>query len=319
MTSDSRELEEAIAARDDARARRDRREVRLANAGQALDDAQREVDDAQRELERLDRIVRDVPRRERILGDPLAFPDADLAAIADGLPAARQAAAEATYELEPARERCAEAVVMRDELRRPHKRSERKLRRAERKLGEADDLVRSVVALLDLRTRRKRVNYVVTGLAVVGLFVGGFRVADWIDNVGERRPWMAIAIAVGFVTVILAALALMRYRDSTDSLINTRGALPALLWVGLFVASPAVRSFDAHQHGALADYCRYGVVSEAQFEGCMRHASRATVARSGSNAARFARGEIEDCRPDAGPFCAQAVAYHGYDAPVRGP
>lgn len=44
----------------------------------------------------------------------------------------------------------------------------------------------------------------------------------------------------------------------------------------------------------------------------MRHASMDTIARSESNAAQFARGELEDCLSDAGPYCAQALAYHSY-------
>jgi hypothetical protein len=39
----------------------------------------------------------------------------------------------------------------------------------------------------------------------------------------------------------------------------------------------------------------------------------------GSNAARFARGELEDCLSDAGPFCARALAYHSYADPADSP
>ena len=51
------------------------------------------------------------------------------------------------------------------------------------------------------------------------------------------------------------------------------------------------------------DYCAYGAVSEAQLEGCETHVDEATVDSYDTNAAQYARGELDECLQDAGPFC----------------
>lgn len=45
--------------------------------------------------------------------------------------------------------------------------------------------------------------------------------------------------------------------------------------------------------------------SQAQLGGCLDHVEWDDIRDSDSNAARFARGEIDDCLSDAGPFCEQ--------------
>lgn len=54
---------------------------------------------------------------------------------------------------------------------------------------------------------------------------------------------------------------------------------------------------------SVARYCEYGAVSEAQLEGCEEHVTEAEVNALDTNAARYARGELAECRSDAGPFC----------------
>lgn len=53
----------------------------------------------------------------------------------------------------------------------------------------------------------------------------------------------------------------------------------------------------------VARYCEYGSASEAQLKGCIEHVDRGSIDRRSSNAARYARGELEACLSDAGPFC----------------
>lgn len=50
-------------------------------------------------------------------------------------------------------------------------------------------------------------------------------------------------------------------------------------------------------------YCEYGAVSAAQLTGCIDHVTFEDVDRLDTNAARYARGEIDVCLADAGPFC----------------
>lgn len=51
------------------------------------------------------------------------------------------------------------------------------------------------------------------------------------------------------------------------------------------------------------DYCAYGAVSQAQLDGCESHITESTAASYNTNAGRYARGELDNCLTDAGPFC----------------
>lgn len=55
--------------------------------------------------------------------------------------------------------------------------------------------------------------------------------------------------------------------------------------------------------GEIARYCEYGAVSEAQLDGCKDHVEGDQVDRLDTNAARYARGDLDRCLADAGPFC----------------
>ena len=56
----------------------------------------------------------------------------------------------------------------------------------------------------------------------------------------------------------------------------------------------------------VAHYCQYGSVSRSQYEGCIDHVSYGDVQDSDSNAARYARDELDECLEDAGPMCSDA-------------
>lgn len=51
------------------------------------------------------------------------------------------------------------------------------------------------------------------------------------------------------------------------------------------------------------DYCAYGAISETQRQGCVDHVTQDRVEALKTNAARYARGELDRCLADAGPFC----------------
>jgi hypothetical protein len=53
----------------------------------------------------------------------------------------------------------------------------------------------------------------------------------------------------------------------------------------------------------LTDYCSYGSVSKAQLEGCKDHVTADVVDRYDTNAARYAKGQLDRCLGDAGPYC----------------
>jgi hypothetical protein len=58
-----------------------------------------------------------------------------------------------------------------------------------------------------------------------------------------------------------------------------------------------------HTSDPVAAYCQYGAVSPGQLEGCEMHVSRTRALAAHSNAGRYARGDLEECLVDAGPFC----------------
>jgi hypothetical protein len=53
----------------------------------------------------------------------------------------------------------------------------------------------------------------------------------------------------------------------------------------------------------VARYCKYGAVSRAQLNECERNVGVRYVDSLGTNAARFARGQLSRCLGDSGPFC----------------
>jgi hypothetical protein len=51
-------------------------------------------------------------------------------------------------------------------------------------------------------------------------------------------------------------------------------------------------------------YCRYGAKSQAELDSCLSHVNSDDIDELQTNAAQFARGTIDECRDDAGPYCA---------------
>lgn len=53
----------------------------------------------------------------------------------------------------------------------------------------------------------------------------------------------------------------------------------------------------------ITTYCQYGSVSTAQMEGCYFHVHLGEIESRDTNAAKWARGELDECLKDAGPYC----------------
>jgi hypothetical protein len=59
-------------------------------------------------------------------------------------------------------------------------------------------------------------------------------------------------------------------------------------------------------------YCQYAAVSRAQLESCEDRVTWGEIKRLDTNAARFARLELDKCLADAGPFCHASAAEPDY-------
>jgi hypothetical protein len=53
-------------------------------------------------------------------------------------------------------------------------------------------------------------------------------------------------------------------------------------------------------------YCLYGARSVPDLEVCIRRITPQEVRRDGTNAGRYATGEVGRCREDSGPYCRAA-------------
>jgi hypothetical protein len=53
----------------------------------------------------------------------------------------------------------------------------------------------------------------------------------------------------------------------------------------------------------IGEYCAYDAMSTEMLVECIDHSRRRHILRVDTNAARYARGELDRCLGDAGPFC----------------
>jgi hypothetical protein len=135
------------------------------------------------------------------------------------------------------------------------------------------------------------------------LLAGGFwffaaYASDWLADAGLRHTGDAAAV-LGVAAVGGAAAWYGYFRDDeTPKWFVALGILWALC--GLLVYS----GYASRDGGLIADYCAYGAVSKAQLDGCIEHVDEDEILGRNTNAARFARRDIEDCFiEDSGPFC----------------
>jgi hypothetical protein len=60
---------------------------------------------------------------------------------------------------------------------------------------------------------------------------------------------------------------------------------------------------EQEERDLVGKFCSYGAVSTAQLMACAEKVRPREVLESETNAARYARGELERCLPDSGLFC----------------
>ena len=98
------------------------------------------------------------------------------------------------------------------------------------------------------------------------------------------------------------------WRERSDELPPALGYSPDRWWVGPFIAFALLVGVawfvgkTTHNH-LIRNYCWYGAVSGEQLRECESHVSVSRIESLDTNAARFAKGSLEKCLADAGPFC----------------
>ena len=117
-------------------------------------------------------------------------------------------------------------------------------------------------------------------------------------------------VALGLAAVLgLGMWALLEARRDRDDMAIVPVPAAVLLCaalIGTFVG------YQDRTAGELHDYCSYGAISSAQLRGCLDHVTLARIDVLNTDAARFARGPLDSCLADAGPFCAAAKTDRDY-------
>jgi hypothetical protein len=72
---------------------------------------------------------------------------------------------------------------------------------------------------------------------------------------------------------------------------------------GILKSLPTKQEREVAGAKEIAVYCQYGGVSVAQLRGCYMHVHIGEIEGRDTNAARWARGELDECLADAGPYC----------------
>lgn len=72
---------------------------------------------------------------------------------------------------------------------------------------------------------------------------------------------------------------------------------------GILKSLPTKQEREVAGVKEIAVYCQYGAVSAAQLRGCYMHVHIGEIEGRDTNAAKWARGELDECLADAGPYC----------------
>src|SRR3954447_9458146 len=160
---------------------------------------------------------------------------------------------------------------------------------------------------------------VLYGAAVVG---GWFLSTRVVSPRAENYPaeTAAVLIAAGGVVYLVFQADKRRMRgreDATEFMFASVSPLvaalsPAFIIVAVLCIFGWVQG-DQSRTSYLGVYCKYGAVSRAQLNGCMKHVNSDDIDDLETPAARFARGELDECATDSGPFCGEAAAQKSYD------
>lgn len=119
------------------------------------------------------------------------------------------------------------------------------------------------------------------------------------DNVSGDLVTLAYGLAPLIAWALLGILyAVARAAGRTPLLVVAALALAGSVaygWLGWY--SPRVEAVER--------YCRYGAVSQAQYEGCVDNVSYSDVQRRKTAAGRYGRGNLRGCHEDSGPLCTE--------------
>lgn len=151
---------------------------------------------------------------------------------------------------------------------------------------------------------RSAVRFVLWAVAIVG----GIWVLVALSGPATDAGFYRYEESLVLLGVAAAVLVAAHFLTGAELDKNLKWLVP----IGLLLAFLAFGVYGGHrdrQHGFISDYCKYGAVSDAQLEHCLDHVSRDEIEARETNAARFAKRDIEECRGDAGPFCEDAL-YH---------
>jgi len=153
---------------------------------------------------------------------------------------------------------------------------------------------------------------VVAAILVAGVLLGvGFYYAqDWL-KFRRRDRWMRTRKAEREQGIAEAP-------PMPDYEPNRAWLAPAIVFAVVVVLVGWQTGSDVQSHG-ITYYCSYGAVSQAQLAECEEHVSSSSINLLHTNAARFARGELEECLEDSGPFCAQEQTYKEEEAEAPRP
>ena len=152
-------------------------------------------------------------------------------------------------------------------------------------------------------------------LVIGGALAAGWFLYGYVEQRAENHPW-----GVGFLVALCIATAFAHYwwqdlRARPRFPYRTRPEDPRRAWVApvaiVLVACVWGVGLGARaRDNYLRPYCMYGARSAAQLDGCMAHVHTDDIDPLDTQAARFARGETNECLADAGPYCASASRWN---------
>jgi hypothetical protein len=132
-----------------------------------------------------------------------------------------------------------------------------------------------------------------SAVVIAAIVFGGATGATFVAPQAENHP-----IRVGIVLGVLLLMVGLVWLVSEGWLAVT---VAVTLLAGLGFGW--IEGWDSRDN-YIDPYCRYGAKSQAQLDGCLSHVRSGDIDKLHTNAADFARGTIDECRDDAGPFCA---------------
>jgi hypothetical protein len=151
------------------------------------------------------------------------------------------------------------------------------------------------------------------GALAFAVIAVGYELAQLLYLAAQNDPVGVFAVLVGAGVVSFGVVKRVAPGGSTTWWEpDLRRIMPWPI-LAVFVAALVGAGFGWEQryNGELHEYCSYGAVSAAQLKGCLDHVTTDRVDALQTDAARFARGDINACLSDAGPFCSGSAVPPG--------